>query len=430
MVFILSLGSLYSSTAKTQPLTGDTQLALDSAIANRVAEDLEAIDLSAKEFYAEIEAEALEFYNKHQVQLSNVPMSRWKRMIHSSFLHLESVKIRSHAIARYAKPATKTFLITNILSTFILPPILSALGQPGLAMLVLATPFEPFVAAGQVFVMKNFEDMKIIRKVGLKTFRDMRKIRKELLGMSERSHVISLVFDDVLKELKGHSIYISDAKSASHWALSIGELESVVRKAPQGDRWIEAILELKNKKPLYALQLWLFISERSELRMEVFSRLHSLERPLLSGLAKEKLSAQLHELVDLKRTYSFLEEDLARQIKGSFGVMSKSEREALKGVIQDFEQSSQLLKNAAQSDETQLLLEFASSGKSLNDLSASINAYRNQIRRVRKARMLASVLTEDRLSGALALREVLELHTSKPKLSCLASFVSLVRPAK
>jgi hypothetical protein len=387
-------------------------------------------EAETRAFYGAIELEARQFYDAHAQHMPQVQRALWDRLVRQSVLRLQQAGIGMKSLARYARPAAGTFVVTNIVSTFILPPILTAIGMPGLAMLVLAAPFEPFVAAGQVFIMRSMDDMRLMRTVGLEDFMAMKKLRRELLGMPERKHVITLIESDLLQEIRSRGgplwLSVSTAKESSGSSVALRELEEVVRKSAQGELWLEELTPEKLSRHLYALELWFYIQERPELRRDLAERLKSLSGASPNAL----LSKQMHEILDLKRSLNEAEEALSKTIKASFGPLSSGEKQALERFIGDVsEQTSQVLR-AADLAENHILLSMVRGAPLLvDDLSWSMKLMQERLALYREAELQARKLGEDRYVTAASLRKTLHFVEAPVKAPgvCFEAIRSLLK---
>jgi hypothetical protein len=412
--------SIVSGSISAQPLSNETQSALRSAAQDDAIKTIQMdLDLSAREFYEEIEREARAFYDSNKDQFSHIQRSSWNKLVHISRLRLESLGIGVKALSTYAKPAMQTFVVTNIVSTFVLPPILTALGQPGLAMLVLATPFELFIAAGQVFVMRSYRDMILIRNLGFSDYLSLRKLRRELLGMSERAHVMSLIQEDVMRELGGLSIVVTDDVASRGRYLAVRELEQMVAKDPYGSQWLDTLVPLRNKRSLYALELWIYIQERSELRGELLNKLKARLALSAGDSTKQKLSSQFHELLELKKNLEDLDEQFSKTLKSQMRNLSSSERQGLKTLSTEASAYVEQVKSLVELSETHVLWQLSQNDKQLVDLDSSVKLLRDSIRSFRAAIPIAASIGNDRWANEKSLREILRLtpEASKRKLS-------------
>ncbi len=366
----------------------------------------QVVDANVHEFYEEIEKEAKVFYEANKELLPNVPADRWDRMVRLSVLRMEQMGLGAKAMAQYAKPAAGTFVVTNILSTFVLPPILTSVGQPGLAMLVLATPFEPFVAAGQVFVMKSWSDVKLIKKIGIKEFRNIQKLRTELLGMAERSHVISLMHEDFMKEMLGLSIGVTSKEYVGGLNVSVSELEALVLKDSNGARWLDKLLPLKNKKSLYTLELWMFIQERPELRRELLQTLRTRFAKLGTHVNLQKLSSQLHEIIDLKKVLLGMDNQLGALSKENSRHSTQAEKKALKQLVADATTYSNEILRMVSVRETEVLTQIVHGDKESATLVNSMLILRDSVRKYKQAISMVERFDQDRLVTPQAIRDV------------------------
>jgi|GEM_PF-6993512 len=419
-----------SAPALGQPLSETTEKVLESVTQEIVAKEEAVLDLSAKEFYEEIEHEARSFYDLNKVHFPDIKRTAWDRMVRVSTLRFESMGLGAKAMARYAKPAAGTFLVTNIVSTFILPPILTAMGQPGLALLVIATPFEPVVAAGQVFIMKSWQDILLIRNIGFSEYTQIRKMRKELLGMSERAHVISLIQEDLMREMQGLSINVTTDVVSRGRNVSVRELEQIVSKDPLGRQWIDTLVPLQNKKSLYSLELWIYIQERTELRSELLQNLKERMALDAGDSAHQKISTQLHELLDLKKTLLNLDDQLTRTIKNSSKPLSMAEKKGLKALNAETSDYASQVRRLSELAETHSIWQMIHGDRSLVDLSSSIGLLRDTIRSYRAALPVAGVLDSDRLATETALREILRIQKKRSpslKNECGEALTKLIR---
>lgn len=431
LIFGVLATALVSRSTSAQPLSDETRSALESAAQEESIKSSQIeLDLSAREFYEDIESEARAFYDSNKDHFPHVQRSTWNKLVRTSRLRLESLGIGVKALANYAKPAARTFVATNIVSTFILPPVLTALGQPGLAMLVIATPFEPLVAAGQVFVMRSYQDMLLIRNLGFSDYIAIRKMRKELLGMSERAHVMSLIQEDVMREMNGLSIVVTNDTVSRGRHLAVQELERLVGKDAFGRQWLDTLVPLQNKRSLYALELWIYIQERPELRNELLNNLKTRLALDAADSTKQKLSTQLHELLDLKKTLSDLDEQLSKTIKSQLRNLSSSEKKGLKTLASEASAYAEQVKSLTALAETHVLWQLSQNDKQMVDLDSSVKLVRDSIRAFRAAIPVAARIDNDRLANEKSLREILRLtpDASKRKLSeCNQALQQFVR---
>lgn len=381
-------------------------------------------------FYGALELEARKFYDVHSAQMPNMKRALWERMVRQSVLRLRQMGVGVKALARYARPAAGTFMVTNIVSTFILPPILTAAGFPGLAMLVLAVPFEPFVAAGQVFVMRSMDDLRLLRSIGLSDFIAMKQLRRDLLGMSERAHILTVIESDMLKEIRDEGgplwLSISSNKQSKGTALALSEIEDIVRMDPKGEAWLEELTPQKLSRQLYALELWFFVQERRELRETLLKRLKAHKAANTSDAV---LAKQMHQLIDLRNGLREAEDRLGSEIKSGAKAMPAAERKALKELVSDLgEQSNALIRSVDLAESHLLLSQVQGTPRLVDDLSSSVKLLQERIQVFDRVLVEARGLKDDRRVTSVSLRRSLNFveFPSKPPGTCTSALRSLM----
>jgi hypothetical protein len=404
MAFVgLSLGASLSAplSAQETSLTQASQRFLDSQ----------------SEFYKSLEVEAMGFYERHQKDLGHIKRTQWQKMVRKSVYHVKSAGVGIKELARYAKPAAKTFVVSNILSTFVLPPILTAVGQPGLAMLVLAVPFEPFLAGAQVMLTQAWGDMKLMSQIGVTEYRQYRQMRSELLGMSSRSHILTLIEKDILKEFEtdpqARWLVVTRGSAGADkllgHSISLPELESLLRKSKDGSQILEELMSEKLSTHLYTLEVWAAIQERDELRKELQETLKARFRAGTST-SHLNISRQLHEGIDLRRQLDALEEELSKSLKKAKRGASSLEVKQLKELRTDLGLVTRRIIQASERSEMEILLAFSRGETPSLDLEDSLQMMREAHHRYRKVLVDVSNFSQDRRMTVASLRTQLILE--------------------
>jgi len=379
--------------------------------------------LEAK-FYRELEDQARAFYRSHREQMPEVQEDLWHRMTRRSIHRLRQAKLAGRDLIRFARPAARTFVITNVLSTFVLPPMLTAVGLPNLAVLVLATPFEPFVAAGQVMVLRWMDDFQLLRQLGWSRYRELKELRQRLLQVSDRQHIITLIHSDMLDEIQksGGPLWVAISKKKpffSNELISVSELEDLVRRSPDGRRFLEVLVPSRSQESLYALELWMFIEETPELRSQLVSRFRSKARSLqVPSPEMSALRAHLHELIDLKRAAYDNEIEFSAIVNQSIRKLPRDERAQLKSLLDETGDAIRASVRAADAAEMHILLrKIETSGSwgtkvppEAGSLIQHVRRLQEQIAALKSAQKEAAALLEDRFVTATSLRRTLMLE--------------------
>jgi hypothetical protein len=286
-------------------------------------------------FYTQLEEEANEFYDRHVHELSHIKRAHWRHLVRVSLYRVKSYEYLLKEAQDFVEPAAKTFLITNILSTFVIPPILTAIGRPELAFLVIMTPFEPFLAGAQVIVANSYTHAMRMFKMGTFTYGDYIKMRHEILGMGSRNHILTLIEKDILKELGSDSEtrWLVVTNSKKHLgniqidnSISIQELEEIVKSDLEHHALLNEILVDKSTRDRYALELWGMIMNSSGLRQKLKEALkHRVQ--IRKNVYQLEASRHLHTAIDLKRTLRERNRDL--KIKLNYAGRNASQKEVL-----------------------------------------------------------------------------------------------------
>jgi hypothetical protein len=334
---------------------------------------------------------------------------------------LKQTKVAFGDLVRFASPAAKTFVITNILSTFVVPPILTALGQPHLAFLVVATPFEPFLAAGQVVVMRYIDDYKLLRRIGFEDYRKLKELRKQLLEMPERQHILTLMDSELTARIQaeGGPLWLSitrSAKATPH-GVPLAELEEIVGRRTEGKTLLKSLLPQKTESRIYSLELWYFIEEDEELRNELSARILSRSRTQAAAgeavtASDELLSRQMRELIDLRRDLYDQEVRLAATIKKQSKGLDSSEKKALKKLLTEVRDHSRAAARASTAAETELLMgrvrmDGAAGGSGIQSrLDETLDLIRKERQMLMRLEREAALIARGSASGSAALRAV------------------------
>ena len=177
----------------------------------------------------------------------------------------------------------------------------------------------------------------------------------------------------------------------------------------------------------------MYIQERAELRSELLQNLKERLAIDAGDSTKQRISTQLHELLDLKKTLSQLDDQFSKTIKGQSKRLSSAEKKALKALVSEAGVYSEQVKSLSLLAETHVLWQLAHGDKSMVDLDSSIKVLREAIRNYRAALPAAAVLDNDRLATETVLREILRRpkHQSKSGLSdCNQALKNLLRAGR
>ncbi len=374
-------------------------------------------------FYRELEEQARAFYRTHRDQMPDVQEDLWSRMTRRSIHRLRQAKLAGRDLIRFARPAARTFVITNVLSTFVLPPMLTAVGLPNLAVLVLATPFEPFVAAGQVMILRMLDDVQLLRQLGWSRYRELKQLRHRLLQVSDRQHLITLLHSDMLEEMQkfGGPLWVAISKKKPFFSaevVSLKELEELVARNPEGRRFLEILTPTKTQADLYALELWMFIEETPELRRQLLARFRSKARsPLMPNAEYSALRGQMHELIDLKRAAYDNEIEFSATVEKSLKRLPREERAEIQALLDETGEAIRASVRAADAAEMRILLRklerFGAYGAQVppeaGSLIQHVRRLQEQIAALKSAQKEATALLEDRFVTAASLRKTLRL---------------------
>jgi hypothetical protein len=408
-------------------------------------------------FYQELEGTAMRFYDLHKAHMPHVKRNLWQRMMREMVLSMEEAKFGLKAISRASRPARRSMMVTAVLSN-VLPIPLLWLGAKALAGIVLAVPFELIVPPAQMAMLSARDLMKEIWtlgndgseaqawlarwKRGLSTYQASRELRRQLLGMPERAHILTLIDERIMRAVdadpNNHWISISRANSSNRGLLGqsvdLSELEAIARKVENGPALLNELRSERAQSDVYAMEVWHLIQSEEATREE----LQDLLRPRLRntvGNDTVRLARHMAEARDLKRQIIITEESVADAMKSAQNGANAADKAGLKRLMSDMTEASLKITKAMSEVETQILIAQLRGETTPMTMEPIVALARDIQRRYGQVLPMARAFSEDRRVTVASLRSALDLPAALPSTpgrlassfnSCAASIASLL----
>ncbi|MFN7685043.1 MAG: hypothetical protein ACK5QT_06490 [Oligoflexia bacterium] len=386
-----------------------------------LAQGAEAQESPEEDFYRALQQHAQAVYKAHKERLPEVREDLWNDASRQAILRLRQAKFFFEELVDFAAPAARTFVVTNVFSTFIAPPLFTALGHPEIGALIFAIPFEPFVAAAQVVVMNALDDLKILKSIGPSDYLKLRKLRQKLLEYPRRHHIITLIESDVIDRVRaqGGPLWLAVTHKGPYvpHGIQLSELEELAERRPAGRLFMKSLLPHKAESRLYGLELWYFVNEDEQLRDELVSRV--LARMGDSRSPHELLSRQVHELIDLKRELASLQKRVSSALNQGAKTLKFFERGSIKRLSSEIRAHTIATSHAATQLETEVLLAVTRNAErsQLPDMNVDaaleiVKKERDRLIRIEsEARRLLNVIAENPLTDrTLFERSIRAIH--------------------
>jgi len=369
-------------------------------------------------FYEDIQNQAHALYLQHEAELSGISITAWDKAVKRAIFRCKQMGIGMRLLAEFTRPAQKTFVATNVLSTLVLPPILTALGLGPLGLTILATPFEPVVAAAQIALGMAIEEAKLVKMLGTDDYIEVKKIRKKILSMSERGHVISLIESDLRGSVPtNHEAWLSVTQTrmlTKHPSISTGELEELVRQDSNGSEWLENSFMSQLDQGNYVRELWSYIKEHPALIENFNNRYSYLLNAPNRNFIDVRISRKLFLLKELKKTLAKLSNEISEETKKQLSRSSKVEKAEYKKLLKELSDHDSDLKKAANAIEAQVLLARVYNIERFVSLDQPIEAITKRIQDLKSLQSQLYRIEQDRFFSPSEFAKILESESRNP----------------
>lgn len=415
----------------------DFELALDSVSIDTIRETADDIVESSERsqflLYAHTEANAMRFFDEHQSKL-NVNRNVWKKLVRSMVLSMREVKLGYQILKRFSKPASVTLMATTI-TTNILPFVLLAIDQPFLSFIVTAVQWELVIPPIHIAIMSFAKYKSRIHTYGKTDYDSAIELRKSLIGMTERSRIITLMDEKFIRDLSDDAslkwVSISSKAISENTILgqsvSLYELANIVSKMPNGKKLLYEIKDSYSMRAVYAMELWLIIKSNEKATSE-------LKNLLKKRLPKEtdgemiQLARQLSLTRDLYTALTKAEETLLDSLKTAKSYAPKAERLELQKIANEVNDVKLRLMNAINDVELHILVSKTRGTTPMFRIDDLLDFANDLYTRYHETIPLVENLRHDRLITTQTIRKKLEfinpiLPHHNP--SCFAKFKML-----
>ena len=306
--FIIAILSLsVSASAATPPLAADLLTRSPSSVTH------ETIPLDGEEaLVAEIDRQADAIFTELKRQQPDFSINSFQHAERAAVYQLRQLHVLTD-ILKATGPAPATALVaTELLTNFVLAPLLAARGETAAAGIALTVPWGLVAAVG----VASYDVMKmrfqIAHELGITSMSELDRIRKIVIGYDIRHRVSSAIYHSTLQEVardKEFDILKSniDADSAQIPFMSIRELETLIRSEPRGAVYLDQIYLEKVDSELYVALMLRYLDESPQLTEQLLTLLQAREPQVTEN--SNRLRHHLIALDDLRK-------QIARDIKG------------------------------------------------------------------------------------------------------------------
>ncbi|HEX4925824.1 MAG TPA: hypothetical protein VFV50_17155 [Bdellovibrionales bacterium] len=218
----------------------------------------------------------------------------------------------------------KAIVMTEILDTFILPPILTAIGEPVLAGISAVVPWGLLIGGSVAWYQVSRERWKMARELNTSSLRPLDTLRRELMGYDLKHRVTSLIFDELSEKLPGLTSLevVRRYTSETGPVVSLAELESIVRaQGKSGERFLDAVYLDKAKPDLYAAKLVRYIMAEADSSSRLIA--------LLSPRVQTVPSTTRTSLVELHRRMQEIEALKAAELEKTAAAKQRRKKREL-----------------------------------------------------------------------------------------------------
>jgi hypothetical protein len=391
---------------------------------------------SQRDFYQAWELEAMDFLDKHRSQLPHITRNLWWKIVKEVSLTLHQAGVGVTLIKSFGRRATyeaRRSLMVTVVITNILPIILLALGQDGLILAqgiiaanvfagwITAFPFEAVVPPLHLTIVGSKNYVLNGLTYGFQDYNTALRLRKALLGMTRRAHVVTLMDRRIMQEVESdrNNRWIGVSKTSSKdrgllgQTVDLEELERIAKKTALGPRLLEELKYGRIRKDLYALEVWQIILSEEQTKNE----LKNLLRQRLPNKADPEVvryARYMAESRDIKKQLAFAEESLLAALKEAKKGSSAEEQKKLNAIAGEVMALSQAITKSIANVETVILVSMVKKEKSNLMMRHLLDLAHSARGRYIEATKYAAEFRYDRLVTIEQIRRKLEIGEVPP----------------